>query len=316
MANTPGDEPISNALNKLALVTSDLQKSQQQQSNTGLILQTMFDNWMHKIGTQLEQSNRREVPDVEVVSVTTNPRKKRTGGGVGGGADAPVEEEEDDEPIRTPKKKSKVQEWAEKKLVDYGQKMARTGASPAGAEAAGLAGRGGAVAGEGAAGALGAAAAPVAIIIAAAVALKEFHDAVVKAAKAQQAHNFQYANSSAAMAAVQVQTEIADAFRDRKVGDATAGTASVLADANTRYDDTAAQFEILWSNVKNLGISAALNLITSILEPIGKVAEEVSEWIGNDPPEESEDMAKWMDETKKKTEAARAAGNAWFQRRF
>lgn len=163
---------------------------------------------------------------------------------------------------------------------------------------------------------LGQVGAPIAIILAAAGALVVFTRAVIDASKAQQQHNFQYANSSAAMAAVQIQSEMADAFRDRDIGDRTAGTAAALAQSNTGYDNTVAEFEILWSNIKNIGLAAAMEVITNLLKPVAAVAGEISEWLDLEGGEKPEDVAGFFDRTAKQVEEARKKGGADWLRRF
>lgn len=195
------------------------------------------------------------------------------------------------------------------------------GVAAAGEGEAAAAGMGGRAAG--AVAAAGPFAVVAAAVLAAVLALKVFHDIVVKNAKAQQNLNFQYADVSAAMAGVKVHFEIADIMRNREIGDKTAGTASVLSDSNTRYDDNAAQFEMLWSNIKNLGLAVLLESINSAIQPLAQVATQINDRILKltETKEEKEERERremeagtFLANARKEAEKRKAAGDEWFKR--
>ena len=181
-----------------------------------------------------------------------------------------------------------------------------------GAGAAGMAGR--------VAMALGPAGIAVAAVVACVSALNQFREKLVESAKAQQAVNFQYASYSAAMANVQLQSEIDTHFRNRAVGDDTAATAKYLSQQNTKYDDQVAEFEKLWNNIKNIGLGAAMEALTLVLEPIVPVITDLNDnlksLLGIESEPEDNDAADWLDKTAAKVAEGRRKGNDFFNRRF
>lgn len=196
---------------------------------------------------------------------------------------------------------------------------AKLGASQAAGAAGSAAARAGAAGlGGEAAAALGPAGIAVAVILASVSALNMFREKVVESAKEQQKLNFHYAQFSAAMANVQVQSEIATMFRERDIGNDTSGTARYLSEQNTAYDNTAAEFEKLWSNFKNLGLGVLLEALTEVIQPIVPVVQELNSLIKQllpAQPQPTNDAAAHLQKAKDEVMAAQKAGDKWAQRR-
>jgi len=87
--------------------------------------------------------------------------------------------------------------------------------------------------------------------------------------------NMQFAEFSGSMAAVQAQSEARDFERNRLSGDARSGSAGRLAEARGNLEDAARPIDDAWSNIKNDLTATFVNILSPIVEGVGKIVDKL-----------------------------------------
>ncbi|AWM38706.1 hypothetical protein GobsT_31040 [Gemmata obscuriglobus] len=140
---------------------------------------------------------------------------------------------------------------------------------------------------------------PIGAIVAVGDALNQFKKAVIQATDEQIAAARKLAEVSGPMAAVLAQRDIQEMLRDRRQGNAQAGSTGVLAKSEQRRKDASEGLENVLANTKN----EILALLNDLLVPPLRIISAATEAIANSPVLKTAGvMGLLLDRQKKKSE--------------
>ena len=191
------------------------------------------------------------------------------------------------------------------------------GAGRAAGVAAGVARAGGmaTVAGGAAAGGIAAFGGPVGVVVAVAGALAALPSIVESFGRSLLEGQRGLSQFSGAMAAVFAASDVRGVFRERDVGNMTAGSARMLANAVDDLSDSFKETRALGSNVMNvLGtvISRAVEPLAKGIDAVAGKVNDILEWLGMPKEAENTDMATWLRQVKEEADRTNFE-RPWFQ---
>ncbi len=114
------------------------------------------------------------------------------------------------------------------------------------------------------------------MVAGAAVGLKLFHDAVVRATDRLVEMNRHYAEVSASMAAVFAGRDVKEIMRDQEKGNRLSSSAQGLVDSEQRRKDGTKELEILADRVANGALSIANDLLAGLLLPLNLISQGIN----------------------------------------